>query len=567
MSTTNQQPDAQSLMTEVVALRARAEAAESALAALRDGQGNAAAHDPARGPALTAQSAEHPYRLMVEHMQEGAAMLTRDSRVIYGNARLASLLSLRPEAIVGHRFDAHVVTGDRPAFERLMACGSEGAKAEVILLADSRIVPVLLAARALPPDDEIVSLVVTDLTDQQARRHLEREVEERMKVEAELQRYIEAQARAEEELRDADRRKNEFLAMLGHELRNPLAAIDGAARVQQFATSETDIARAREVIERQVTNLRRLVDDLLDVARVATGRIELSPEALDLAEAARRVMAALSQAGQIAEHEVRIVVEPAWIKGDPPRVEQVISNLVGNALRYTPAQRRIEVRVAPADGQAVLEVADEGIGIDAAELPRLFDLFFQGSSGGHRAASGLGIGLTLVRHIVELHGGTISVSSDGAQRGCTFTVRLPLIAPVAEPASAESAPAPGTCRILVVDDHDDGREMLCLLLESEGHEVHQASDGPSALDAVTHLRPDVALIDLGLPGFSGLEVARRARALPGGDRMHLVALTGFGQPEDRAKSHEAGFDVHLVKPVEIDDLRGVLALVAERPRR
>ena len=359
-------------------------------------------------------------------------------------------------------------------------------------------------------------------------------------------------ARAEAEA--ANRGKDEFLAMLGHELRNPLGAISSAAHVLTLAEARgADTTRAREIIARQVQHLARLVDDLLDVSRVVAGKVVLRLQPLEVAETARRVAALHG-----GRHVITVQATPVWVSADPTRLEQVVTNLLANAVKYAPAGSEIVVSVGPEDRQAVLRVRDSGVGIRPELLPRVFDLFVQADRSLERTGGGLGIGLTLVRHLVQLHGGTVEAASPGPGRGSTFTVRLPALTTSPEPTETASAPVAGPARrILVVEDNDDAREMLRNLLRLLGHEVYEARDGAIGVEEARRLRPDFALIDIGLPGIDGYEVARRIRAdVPG---ARLVAVTGYGQPDDLERARAAGFDVHLVKPVDPLQLQKVLS--------
>jgi signal transduction histidine kinase/ActR/RegA family two-component response regulator len=382
-------------------------------------------------------------------------------------------------------------------------------------------------------------------------------------------RLLAAEHTARAEAEAASRGKDELLAMLGHELRNPLAAIANAAHVLDTAgVPEEPARRAREVIARQNAHLARLVDDLLDVARVTSGKIVLSRQPLELAEAVRRGVATLAVSGRSAHHRVTLDLEPVWADVDETRLEQVVSNLVGNALRFTPPGGAIDVALRAAGGEAVLEVRDSGVGIAPEMLPRVFDLFAQGTRGLDGGPGGLGLGLTLVQRIAELHGGTVEAASDGPGRGSAFTLRLPALPAPPAPAAAQRR-VPGATngsrrRIVIIEDNADAREMLRFALELTGHEVHEAYDGPSGLSMVLRLQPDVALVDVGLPEFDGYEVARRVRAAAG-SAVHLIALTGYGQPDDRRQALEAGFDAHLVKPVEPDALQAAIAATRDGP--
>lgn len=362
-------------------------------------------------------------------------------------------------------------------------------------------------------------------------------------------------ARAEAE--SASRGKDELLAMLGHELRNPLSAITTAVHVLETGEPSTDVTRrAHAIIARQNAHLAHLVDDLLDVARVTSGKIALVCRPLELGQAVRHSLTALAASGKTERHRVRLDLEPVWADVDETRFEQIVNNLVGNALRFTPAAGAVEISLRAESGEAILRVRDTGVGIAPEMLSRVFDLFAQGERGPDRGAGGLGLGLTLVRRITELHGGRVDAASAGAGHGSTFTVRLPALPtpPAPAPAAVAATPSNGSARrILVVEDNADAREMLRHLLNLAGHEVHEAADGPGGLEAALRLRPDIALVDVGLPGFDGYQLARRVRG-GAGPTIYLVALTGYGQPDDRRQAMEAGFDAHLVKPVNPESL-------------
>jgi signal transduction histidine kinase len=354
------------------------------------------------------------------------------------------------------------------------------------------------------------------------------------------------------EMERTNRAKDEFLAMLGHELRNPLNAIGSAASLLALGDGGAEMAeRARAVIHRQVQHLARLVEDLLDVSRVTSGKVVLVRQPTDVAEVATSTITGWRASGRFARHDVSLEASPVWVDADPTRLEQVLGNLLANALKYTPAGGRITVRVGADGDSAILEVDDTGVGIPAELLRKVFDLFVQGERTLDRAQGGLGIGLTLTRALVEMHGGTVEARSAGSGRGATFTIRLPRIpapasaAPLAAAPSASRAPR----RILLVEDNADARDMLRAQLAQDGHEVHAAADGPTGVEMAASVRPDVVLIDIGLPGLDGYEVARRIRATAWGKSMLLVALTGYGQADDRRRALEAGCDVHVTKPV------------------
>jgi CheY-like chemotaxis protein/anti-sigma regulatory factor (Ser/Thr protein kinase) len=311
------------------------------------------------------------------------------------------------------------------------------------------------------------------------------------------------------------------------------------------------------------------MDDLLDVGRVTTGKIILSPKAIDLSELARRGWAVLESTETFAQHKARLETEPVWVNADETRTAQVIDNLLTNAVKYTPAGGSVMMTVRCEGDDAVIRVADTGIGISPALLPRIFDLFVQGEPTRDRAKGGLGIGLTLVRRLVEMHGGSVGACSEGPGRGSVFTIRLPRLAVPVEavaPGSTRTAPR-GARRVLLVEDSADVRRMLRLRLELDGHEVHETEDGVTGLAEALGLQPDVAVIDIGLPGLDGWELARQLRTTEVGRRMILVAISGYGQLEDQQLSREAGFDVHLVKPVDLDTLTEAIHGVSLRTVR
>ena len=369
------------------------------------------------------------------------------------------------------------------------------------------------------------------------------------------------------ETRNAVRQRDEFLAMLGHELRNPLATISNAMSVLDAASPPDGLLEneQRDIIRRQTDHLARLVDDLLDVSRITSGKIALQRRPTDLCELAHRAAKAIDGAARKQRHDVIVSThcEPVYIDADPIRMEQVVNNLLTNAIKYTPAGGQITVTVAPDDGHATLRVRDNGMGITPELLPRVFDLFTQAERALDRSQGGLGIGLTLVRALVEMHDGQVTVQSDGPGRGSEFVITLPRIkAP--QPAAAAAPPRRVVTstdgkgrRILVIEDQADARRALQRLLQIWGHHVDVAEDGVRGVDAAINAPPEIALVDVGLPGLDGYEVARRIRTAMG-KSVRLIALTGYGQPEDRERAFDAGFDMHLVKPVDRDQLAAAL---------
>jgi len=375
---------------------------------------------------------------------------------------------------------------------------------------------------------------------------------------------ITEQKRALQALEDADRRKDEFLATLAHELRNPLAPLrNSLAILQRSGDDAATFEKASGVMERQLSHLVRLIDDLLDVSRISLDKLTLRIEIADLAAVVEHAVESIRPAAERAGHvlEVRLPERPVRLQGDRARLSQVFSNLIGNACKFTPDGGRIAVDACVEGEQAVVSVRDDGIGIAPDRIGGVFEMFSQIDNSLERAHGGLGIGLTLVRRLVEMHGGSVVAKSAGLGKGSEFIVTLPLTQHAGDAPSgrapALAAPA-GRLRMLVVDDNGDSAESLALLLSLAGHETHVAHTGPEALDRADALRPDAVLLDLGLPGLNGYEVCRRLRAAAWAREIPIVAITGWGQADDRQRSKEAGFDGHLVKPVVFGELTALL---------
>ncbi len=386
-------------------------------------------------------------------------------------------------------------------------------------------------------------------------------------------------ARLYEELRRKDQRKDEFLAMLAHELRNPLAAIRNAVALGSEQASAADIEWAMEVINRQMRQLSRLIDDLLDVSRITQGKVQLRKEPLDAAAVLGSAVETVRPLMEERQHELTVALRPGTLQleADPTRLEQIIVNLLANAARYTDKGGEISLRARHEDDQIVIRVRDNGVGIPPEKLPQMFELFAQGDRTLARSEGGLGIGLTLVRSLTEMHGGTVEASSEGKGKGSEFIVRLPaspavpsgsaagtavptdLARAARTPAATKAAPPAGPMRrVLVVDDNVDSARGTALILSRNGHEVRVAYDGPGAVAAAQEFLPEFVLLDIGLPGMDGYEVARHLREDANLAGLTLVAVSGYGQESDRRRSQEAGFDQHLVKPVDPGVLLGLL---------
>jgi CheY-like chemotaxis protein/two-component sensor histidine kinase len=369
-------------------------------------------------------------------------------------------------------------------------------------------------------------------------------------------------------LAEADRRKDQFLAMLGHELRNPLAPVLNAVRLLRDEEVPPATRRnALDAADRQVRHMARLVDDLLDVNRIRSGKVQLRKTELDLGKVVEAAVQSVETLFRSREHTLSLALpeEPIVIEGDPLRLTQVVMNLLANAAKYTDPGGHVTVRLERAGKDALLRIEDDGIGIPQELLPRVFELFVQGEQAVDRSRGGLGIGLALVKSLVEMHGGTAWAESDGPGKGSRFSVRLPappraLRPGLATPANGAVAAAQARWRILVVEDNEDIRVTLAELLRRRGHHVEEAEDGEDALAAAAAQAPDVALVDIGLPTVDGFVVARRLRELC--PRTRLVAMTGYGSPDDRRRGVDAGFGAHLVKPVDIDELTALLSQLA-----
>ena len=486
-------------------------------------------------------------------------------------AWLAAIVDSSDDAIVSKTLEGVITTWNRAA-ERMFGYTA----AEAI----GRHITLIIPTERWPEEDEVlarirrgemvdhfetirqrkdgtrlnVSLTISPIRDARGviagASKIARDITDRKRAEAERTLLL-------EEAQAANRAKDDFLAMFGHELRNPLAAVASAAEVLDIARTVDDVKRPRDVIKRQVIHLKRLIDDLLDAARVRAGKIVLDRRPVNLGEAVEQALSVVRGGMPAGRHVIDTQLDDVGVDADPVRLDQIILNLMTNAVKYTPAGGAIRVRAFADGDRGVLRVEDEGVGISREMLPRIFGLFVQGDRTLDRAQGGLGIGLTLVRTLVELHGGTVTADSAGAGLGSVFTVKLPRIELPSTTGDAPAARPRIRRRVLIVEDNDDAREMLRVLLEHEGHEVYEAVDGTEAVRAASRLRPDLALVDVGLPILDGYEVARFIRRQDY-QPQRLVALTGYGQPADRERALSAGFDDHLVKPVDPDRLAELL---------
>jgi PAS domain S-box-containing protein len=493
------------------------------------------------------RESEARLRSLIDNMTGFVAMLDLDGTLLEVGEPALRVGGLRREDVIGRKFwecgwwlhDAE----QRRRIEEWIAAAAKGATIREDVTAriagDGRLAVDFMLAPVIGSDGQVTHVIPSGI-DVSVRKRMETALRE-----------------AAVALRDADRRKDEFLATLAHELRNPLAPIRNAVQLlKQKALTAPQARTARDIIERQVQHMVRLVDDLLDVSRITLGQVNLKREQLTLGAVLTEALEAARPAIEAAGHslDVHLPGEPLVLEGDSTRLSQVFQNLLDNATKYTPRGGRISVSAQRRGTEAVVAVSDTGLGVPSEMQERIFELFTRSHSGGDVKIAGLGVGLALSRQLVELHGGRMSVESEGTGRGATFSVHLPLLASsaAASPSAIDRQPATNDCdrRILIVDDNRDAAASLGMLLEISGCTVSVAFDGGQALEMLESFRPDTVLLDIGMPEMDGYEVARRMRADPHGRDVLLVALTGWGQEEDKRRARAAGFDEHLTKPVD-----------------
>jgi PAS domain S-box-containing protein len=503
------------------------------------------------------KQAEERMRSVVNHVIDGIITIDEQGKIASFNPAAEKLFGYAKSEVMGHNVnilmpepyhgehDGYVANYLRTGEAKIIGIGRE----VVGRRKDGSTFPMELAVSAFHIGSRrFFTGIVRDIT-------------ERKRLEQELRRRV-------DELAEADRQKNEFLAMLAHELRNPLAPICNALHLMKMPGAESPlIDEARAMMERQTHQLVRLVDDLLDVSRIIRGNIELRKEHLDVAAAVTRAIETAHPVIDAHGHQLNVSLpdRPVYVEGDLIRLAQVIANLLTNAAKYTETAGRIRLAVERDNGHAIVRVSDSGVGIPAELLPRIFDVFVQGDRSLARSQGGLGIGLTLVKRLVEMHDGTIAVSSAGLGQGSEFVIRLPaLVADISSSDKHRDKVMPRVTdalrrRVLVVDDNVDAAKSIAMILNLSGYDVHCVHDGPSALQAAQAYRPDVVVLDIGLPGMSGYEVAQHLRATPEFKLTPLVAVTGYGQDEDRRRSKEVGIDHHLTKPVDANALQDFVA--------
>jgi len=511
--------------------------AEDVLRAIRHGEIDALVVEaPGGNQVYTLHSAEEPYRTLVEQMQEGAVVLTPRGDILYANARFAALVGEPLDSVVGGRLIRFVHEPDRQEVEALLGQGSGRCRSRLVPSASPGIEVSLSLATTKSVAGDRLNLVVTDLSD-----------------------IVEAQSLRDRAERES-RTKDEFLAVFAHELRNPLGAISGAARLLEVTRGAVQPpTRAYDVIARQIQHISYLINDLLDVERVVSGKLRLNRQPVDLEDVIRHVIATFTDDATV-DRQITTCTEPVWVECDAVRLRQVLTNLVTNAVKYTPSGGQIRVALRAEDGDAVLSVEDTGFGISAALLPFVFDMYVQVDRTLDHAHAGLGIGLALVRRLVDLHGGTVVASSDGEGHGSRFTVRLTQIAAPVQ--AVAPAPLPqerrvGHRRVLLIEDSAHARERLRIMLELAGHQVYDAADVQRGLELVKTVKPDVGIIDMTSRIADRRLVARRFREAPHGRTMVLIAL-GATCPSGVDGSSEDGFDFHLPTPVDAVQLARLL---------
>jgi PAS domain S-box-containing protein len=540
----------ESLQRENAELARKLDEAEATIQAIQQGAVDAFVVEEMAGHRVYAlESAERPYRLFVEEMLQGVATLKDDGVVIWCNRRLAELVGVSQDSVVGAQLGDLIVHGDRASYARLLEEGRDRSRGGEFRVqhADGRVITVYVTLNPLPGDSgDRIGAFITDLTAQKDR---------------------EALLAAQAALREADQRKNEFLAMLAHELRNPLAPIRNAVDILRLTGTEAGaVQRTSAMLERQVGQMVRLVDDLLDVSRVSRGRIELRRERVELAPVINQAVEATRPLFEAKGVELTVSLPDGQVHlhADPARLAQVVGNLLSNASKFTPSGGTVRLSVKRERGHVTIRVRDSGVGIPRADLGRIFELFAQVDTSLERSHGGLGIGLTLVKSLVEMHDGRVEARSEGPGAGSEFSVHLPVLVGTSK---SPGAPATGeergeTYKILVVDDGRDAADSLALLLRLHGHDARTAHDGVEAIDVAEGFRPDVVLLDIGMPLLNGYETCRRIRATSWGKNMVLIAQTGWGQEEDRRQTEEAGFDAHIVKPVDYARLLRLIASLA-----
>ncbi|WAK00827.1 hybrid sensor histidine kinase/response regulator [Methylobacter sp. YRD-M1] len=570
------------LLLKIHDLTLRLEEAQDALSAIRAANVDAVVvYNDGQHHIYTLEGVDTIYKRLFDTLNEGVLVVSADRTILYANRWFADLIGVAMARITGANIGHFVHPAYAADFAALLENAAERPHRDDLSMirADGSLLPVMLAVSPAPIEglEAGCAIVVNDLTElsqaQDALRKANEELEARIEARTmdlrsaniALEAEIAERMRIEEALRNEDRRKDEFLAMLAHELRNPLAPIRNAAQILKHpGLDETRLAWCRNVIDRQVEQLARLVDDLLDVSRISRGKIELKKEPIAVSAIVQRAMETIQPLIEARRHEltVQLPSEPIIVEGDLVRLSQVVANLLSNSAKYTDEGGAIWLTVEQAGNDVFIRVRDNGRGIDPSSLPNLFQLFYQVDRTLDRSEGGLGIGLSLVKSLVAMHGGQVWATSTGRGQGSVFIIRLPClpqasVVPISSPTALRPAESP--LRILIVDDNRDAAQSLSVLLTSEGHTVSLAYSGPAGLVAALTERPQVILLDIGLPGMDGYAVARALREHPELKTTQLIALSGYGRQVDREQARAAGFNGYLTKPVDFDELQYALS--------
>ena len=556
--------DADLLRREMEELRIRLAEAEETLSAIRQGDVDALVVGSDIYTLDSSNAAANKLRQdVLAQMQDAVMAFDGDDHLVFMNAAAEHQYGMGASATLG-RLKGEVFTEVWPEGEGAREAAAQTLRRHGVFRGN-------LVHRTAQGTQTHVETTISALRDGDARTtgylYVIRDITERVMADRAL-------AQTAAALKDADRRKDEFLATLAHELRNPLAPIRNALHIMELSPEPQVKESARSIIERQLAQLVHLVDDLLDVSRISQGKVELRIELADVVAAVQDALETSRPMIEAGQHELTLVIPPPrtlFVEADATRLCQIIANLLNNAAKYTPDGGRITLTAAKEGGFAVISVEDSGVGIPISLLPRVFDMFAQVDRSMERSQGGLGIGLALVRQLVEMHGGQVVAESRGPGTGSKFTVRIPVSSalPAGEPGMDVHKLHAGEekgVRVLVVDDNVDSAQTMAQFLGILGYETLTEHDGLAAVSAAASFRPDVVVLDIGLPHLSGHEVAKRIRQGPGGSEVLLIALSGWGRAEDREKSSQAGFDRHFVKPVELDVLMEVVAL-ARAPKR
>ncbi len=569
------------LLEELQSLRQRLEEAEETLRAISAGEVDAVVVDGPDGEQVfTLEGADHPYRVMVESMREGALTVNHEGTIVYCNESFAQMVGRAVERVLGSSVGDYIATDHQRSYSNFLESSQgDNDKIEVELTNDADELTPVLISRSLPRVSGMFCLVVTDLSVQ--KRNVELLAAE--KVNQVLSEQRESLLLREQALRieaeKANRSKEEFLATISHELRTPLNAVLGwATMLRRNKLDPDNFKRGIESIERNARSQAQLIEDLLDISRITSGKLRLDVKPIKLISVITGAIDSIQPAADAKGVQVEIILDPSvdQIDGDASRLQQVVWNCLSNAVKFTPTGGNVRVQLERHDSVARITVADTGAGIDPEFLPHVFGRFQQADGALTRSHSGLGLGLAIARHLVEIHGGTIEAASEGIGKGSTFTVMLPLSRgnktagsgelklPATEQAAAELLPNLGGLRILIIDDEADTRDLVRIVLESCGADVITAGSAREGLESLAGWNPHVLICDIGMPEEDGYSVIRKVRASAESAGLPAIALTAYVRVEDRMRALEAGYQMFLPKPVEAEELRSTVANLTAR---